>query len=100
MIDRRVLAWYSATLRDDLAAKLDDSEVMASAAGSLIEAIERLRPAWLGAFVSDIHDPSLENDMVAAMATREMVWQGHAQPSALTVLEEHAVDRMCRGSAL
>jgi hypothetical protein len=100
MIDRRVLAWYSAELREDLRAKAEDPDLMASAAGPLIEAVGRLRPAWLGAFVSNAEDPSLDTEVVAAMVTRELVWMGHAKPGALSVLEELAVDRMCRGSSL
>ncbi len=100
MIDRRVLAWYGAALRDDLAAKLEDPEVMVSAVGPLIEAIDRLRPAWLGAFVGDTQDASLDTDIVAATVGRELVWQGRISAEAQAALEELAVDRMCRGSAL
>jgi len=100
MIDRRVLAWYTAALRDDLATKLEDPATMASAAGPLIEAVARMRPAAMGAFADDAQDASLDTDVVAAMATRELVWQGRAKAAALTALEELAVDRMCRGSAL
>lgn len=100
MIDRRVLAWYGTALRDDLATKLDDPDSMASGARPLIEAVARLRPAWLGAFIGDAQDPSLDTEVVAAMATRELVWRGRVAPTALTALEELAVDRMCRGSSL
>jgi hypothetical protein len=100
MIDRRVLAWYGAALRDDIAVKLEDPEVMASAAGPLIEAIDRLRPAWLGVFVGDTQDASLGSDIVAATVGRELVWRGRISAEAQTALEELAVDRMCRGSAL
>jgi hypothetical protein len=100
MIDRRVLAWYGPALRDELAAKLDDPETMASGAGSLVEAVQRLRPAWLGAFVAGAQDATLDTDMVAATAARELVWRGRVSPTALNALEELAVDRMCRGSAL
>lgn len=100
MIDRRVLAWYGAALRDDLAAKLEDPEVMVSAAAPLIEAIDRMRPAWLGAFVGDTQDASLDTDIVAATVGRKLVWQGRISAQAQTSLEELAVDRMCRGSAL
>lgn len=100
MIDRRVLAWYGVALRDELATKLDDPDAMASGAGRLVEAVARLRPAWLGAFIGDAQDPSLDTEVVAATTTRELVWRGRTQAAALTALEELAVDRMCRGSAL
>ena len=100
MIDRRVLAWYTAALRDDLETKRDDPATMASAAGPLIDAVARMRPAGMGAFADDALDASLDADVVSAMAARELVWQGKVKPAALTALEELAVDRICRGSAL
>jgi len=99
MVDRRVLAWYGGALRDDLATKRDDPVAMASGAGPLIEAIDRLHPAWLGAFVGDAGDPSLDTDVLAATVARELVWQGRTRPEALAALEELAIDRICRGSA-
>lgn len=99
MIDRRVLAWYGGALRDDLTTRLEDPVTMASGAGPLIEAIDRLHPAWRGAFVGDTRDPSLDTDVLAATVARELVWQGRARPEALIALEEIAVDRICRGSA-
>jgi hypothetical protein len=99
MIDRRVLRWYATALRDELAAMREDPEVMASGAGALGDAVARLRPAWVGAFVDTADDPSLGTDVIAATATRELVWQGRVRPAALAALEELAVDRMCRGGA-
>jgi hypothetical protein len=100
MIDRRVLAWYGAALRDDLATKRDDPAVAASGADALVDAVDRMRPAWLGAFVADADDPSLDTEIVASRVLRELLWQGRVQPAALDAMEELAVDRMCRGSAL
>jgi hypothetical protein len=100
MIDRRVLAWYGGALRDDLTTRLEDPAAMASGARPLIEAVERLHPAWRGAFVGDTQDPSLDTDVLAATVARELVWQGRARPEALVALEEMALDRICRGSAL
>lgn len=100
MIDRRVLAWYGGALRDDLTTRLEDPATMASGARPLIEAVERLHPAWRGAFVGDTQDPSLDTDVLAATVARELVWQGRARPEALVALEEMALDRICRGSAL
>jgi len=100
MIDRRVLAWYSAALRDDLAVKRDDPAVATSGAGALIAAVDRMHPAWLGAFVGDAEDASLDTEVVASRVARELSWQGRIRPEALKAMEELAVDRMCRGSAL
>ncbi|HVI54715.1 MAG TPA: hypothetical protein VM621_06650 [Luteibacter sp.] len=100
MIDRRVLAWYGAALRDDLAEKREDPDTMASAAAPLIKAVDRLHPAWLGAFVGDAPDASLDTEVVSATTTRELVWQGRVRAATLDALEELAADRLCRGSAL
>jgi hypothetical protein len=100
MIDRRVLAWYAATLRDDLAEKSGDPDIMSSHAGALIEAVERLRPAWLGTFVDASGDPSLDTDIVAATVVRQLAWSGRVSSDAQVALEELAVDRLCRGSSL
>jgi len=100
MIDRRVLAWYGAAIRDDLAAKRDDPTVAATGAGSLIDAVDRMHPAWLGAFAGGADDPSLDTEVVASRVVRELTWQGRVKPTALEALEELAVDRMCRGGAL
>jgi hypothetical protein len=100
MIDRRVLAWYGAALHDDLTAKRDDPAVATSGAGALIDAVDRMHPAWLGAFAGGGEDPSLDTEVVAARVVRELAWQGRVKPASLEALEELAVDRMCRGSAL
>lgn len=98
MTDRAVLAWYNATLFDDLAAYDADPDAVPQVMRDLATAVSRVQPGWIGVFEPVARRSALDTPVVTAGIARELRRTALVSSAMTRRLDDVALERMCVGA--